>query len=271
MIKEKAIAYELLHETHVKKEYQPAVRKLFGMMEIVPNKKYGATATITWSNRLFRGEKKLTKLQELKRKKRWDKLEKDNKHVDTSKWVKPDEASIQNALISELFLNIVYPENSDKFKEADVRADVLYSILHSHHPKNPQSLTNFGHAGAFEVIIQTLKGSEQNNGFKAIFKNWNTEKWSGRKDGRKRYQAWKEKCIKNMISVKTDMSKDELEHNRQMREHEAKSRKIRKIEEKKLAKEFASFVKSYSAKSSNSEFITSLRIKRLLQNDKSIL
>lgn len=69
--------------------------------------------------------------------------EKEHKPVDTSNWVKPDEETIRNALITSLIGCQVSKKGSNCFGIENTRAEILYGILHSTAPSNPQMLMNF--------------------------------------------------------------------------------------------------------------------------------
>ena len=180
----------------------------FIVVEIYKDKKYGAVAKIFERNSSFdRFQENTTKAE---RKRLHDSLSKITEHskpVDTSKWVKPDEESMRNELICDLFRCIILKEDYWGHNEAHYRAETLYSILHSHSPKNPQLLTNFSFGqnedNYFEAIMHELKALEVIKHDKEFYA-WcdkgspkRTEKdWDKRRTDRKK---WKQECIKGMV------------------------------------------------------------------------
>jgi len=189
----------------VKKEYLSKKRRKHPRMifvEIHSDKNYGAVAKIYETNDLFERIKETTTKKE--RKEFSDSLGKSmksNKRVDTSKWVKPDEETIRNALIESLFALEILKEDSPKYSEYHGKAKAFYSILHGHSPKNPQQLGNWMIEPYFESILHELKcpvSKKHWDDFNKSFEKKNKTKnhW---KDRQKDYQVWKAKCLKKMI------------------------------------------------------------------------
>jgi hypothetical protein len=94
----------------------------------------------------------MSKIERLKMKKRSERLEKlwelrrkkKLPAVDTSKWVRPDARSIENALVFRMImLELFDAERVVKYNGLKKEASLLYSIVHSRSHKNPQSLTNY--------------------------------------------------------------------------------------------------------------------------------
>ena len=157
--KNKLIVVGLVSSNKVKSQYKPKTKKLTGMLEIYENKNYGAVGTIYYTNSFFgRLREKITKKEQKKYSKRLKKAFDSDKRVDTSKWVKPDEESIRQELIKNLFLTEIFDEESKFYIEAQAKVDVCYSILHSHSPKNPQGLTNYAFDGFPFTVITELNG-----------------------------------------------------------------------------------------------------------------
>lgn len=200
----KMIGFILTVPEFVRKEYLSKKKKhnRFLQVEIHSDKNYGAVAKLYERNSFMDRYKETTTKAE--RKEFSDSLSKsfnDNKRVDTSKWVKPDEESIRNALIESLFALEILKEDSNAYKEYHGKAKVLYSILHSHSPKNPQSLGNYGIDPYFEKIMDELKCPVSKKywaDFDKDFKKKNKTKDHWKKE-RKDYQIWKVKCLKKMI------------------------------------------------------------------------
>ncbi len=192
---------------HIKKEYLSKQKKhpMLVVIEISVDNKYGAIARIYERNSLFdRFNETITK----KEREEWSKKSKElskkfdnNKPVDTSKWVKPDEETIRNALIKCLFALHILKPDSPNYSDYKSKAGVLYSILHSHSPKNPQTLMNFAFGQLsgdyFEKIMQEFKVPEGR-------KHWDMMtdkkgKYVGVKKHRGWFKDWKSKCLKIMI------------------------------------------------------------------------
>lgn len=116
--------------------------------------------------------------------------------VDTSKWVKPDNESLRNILLKEIAFMLIMEDKPENFAyvKAKNRADLLYSILHSHSPRNPQTLTNFWYQ-QLDVILNELKDtkmlSKLNN---IIFKNR-----QNLDERRLKYKTLHDKIIRRMV------------------------------------------------------------------------
>ena len=84
------------------------------------------------------------------------------------------------------------------------KAKTLYSILNSHSPKNPQSLTNFAIGIGdtyFQTIMAQFKSTEHKkywDDFEKAFKEKNKGKnyWNNR---RKQYKIWRKDVLSKMI------------------------------------------------------------------------
>ncbi len=189
---------------NIKPEYLSRKRKkhpLVVIIEISKNKRYGAIAKIFERNDIFsRIRETTTKKDREKFSKSLSKI-KNDKPVDTSNWVKPDEESIRNALIKSLFFLEIFKEDCWMWKEEFGKARAYYSILHSHSPRNPQGLMNFefGQVGNnyFPSIMAEFKVPEGR-------KHWNKMtnkkgKYIGIKNHRAWFKNWKKECLNNMI------------------------------------------------------------------------
>ena len=172
------------------------------IIEIYTDKKYGAIAKIFERNDIFsRIREKITKKERKRISKSLSRVKDNDKPLDTSKWVKPDEESIRNELVECLFFLEIFKEDYWEYKERYGKASAYYSVLHSHSPRNPQSLGNFeiGQLGKnyFETIMQEFKVPE---GRKLWDKITNEKgKYIGVRNHRKWFKNWKFKCLKKMI------------------------------------------------------------------------
>ena len=179
----------------VKKEYLSNKKKHPRMIfiEIHSDKNYGAVAKIYERNDLFeRIQETTTEKQRKEFSDNLGKSMKSNKRVDTSKWVKPDEETIRNALIESLFALEILKEDSRAYQGYHGKAKVLYAILHSRSLKNPQSLHNYGIDPYFESILHELKCPVSKKYWIDFDKDFD-------KKTIENYQVWKAKCLKKMI------------------------------------------------------------------------
>lgn len=158
-------------------------------VEIYKDKKYGAIAKIRDGriamHEMFKGMRKGNKID-------WD------KPVDTSNWVKPDEESIINSLVTELFATIILKEDSVNYSHHKTRMEVLYSILHSHSPQNPQCLTNFAIFFPIQTILQEFKIPEAKKPFEILFGKDGKKKF--REEAYAEIEIWRKNILKKMIS-----------------------------------------------------------------------
>ena len=187
----------------VKKEYLSKKKKHanFVFIEINSDKKYGAIARLYERNSIFdRIKETTTKKERESISKRMSLINENDKPVDTSNWVKPDEESIRNALIECLFALEILKEDSINYREYYGKAQAFYSILHCHAPKNPQQLNDWVIDPYFMKIMDELKCPVSKNywkEFNAMFKSKKTKKDLNKH--RKDYQKWKKECLKKMI------------------------------------------------------------------------
>jgi len=194
---EKKIGMIINLTENIKPEYLSKKRRkhpVFAIIEIYKDKKYGVIAKIFERNDFFgRINDTITKKEREKISKSLSKMKFDDKPVDTSKWVKPNEESIRNALIECLFFLEIFKEDYWESKERFGKASAYYSTLHSHRPKNPQHLTNFeigqSRSSYFETIMREFKVPE----------GMRNRKYIGVKNHREWFKNWKERCLKNMI------------------------------------------------------------------------
>ncbi|KKN57990.1 hypothetical protein LCGC14_0556480 [marine sediment metagenome] len=192
----------------VRKEYLSNKKKhaMCIMIEIYKDKKYGAIAEVYERNNFFdRIRETTTEKQRKAFSKALNKIGKSDKPLDTSKWVKPDEESIRNALVESLFALEILKEDSPNYPVYSGKAHVLYAWLHDHSPKNPQSLGNWMIDPYFKSIMAEFKSTEH----KKFWRNFNKEfkedlkvkkrtkaYWKKRQ---KEYRMWKKNCLKEMI------------------------------------------------------------------------
>ena len=131
----------------------------------------------------------------------------DKKCTDTSKWVKPDNESLQNSLVTECFAVQILKEDSINYSSHYSRMTLLYSILHSHSPTNPQSLTNFAITNEpFETILTELNTKYKSHKFNLLFGK-NGKKKINMNKTRKQFKIWKVKMLTKMIKVLDTKSK----------------------------------------------------------------
>ena len=176
-------------------------------VEIREHKKYGAMAElffdVSMSQMMF---KDMTKTQKKRLQKKFGKIKDNGKPVDTRDWVRPDRKSIRNECVKSLMVLELLEENSHKRSYESGRVDVLYSLLNSTAPINPQTLTNFGMFDNLSVIMNLMKVPEYKKHMQITFPNYGKgpkKNWykglRETEEGRRMYQEWKAKCLKEMI------------------------------------------------------------------------
>ena len=90
----------------------------------------------------------------------------DLKPIDTSNWVKPDEESIKNELVGHLFLEEIYKKDTENWNRANEVVNVLFGILNSTSPKNPQYIMNYGRCEhPIETALNLFKKPEEKTHF----------------------------------------------------------------------------------------------------------
>lgn len=212
--KSKMIGVIIATPQQVKSEFLTDINKdtkkaCLVFVEIYLDKRYGAIAKVFERNSMTEFMfNHMTKKENKALQKRIDRLKKKEerdaklgikpKPLDTSKWVKPDEESIRLELIKNLFALEILKEDSVKYGEYYGKAGICYSILHSHSPRNPQTLSNFVFDPYFEKIMNEFNSIESKKYWKEFnqaFKSKNTD-WDKRRED---YQIWKSKCLRNMI------------------------------------------------------------------------
>ena len=147
----------------------------FICIEIYKDKKYGAVAKLYERNSIFDRYKETTTIKQRKEfSERFSKAIKNDKPVDTSKWVKPDKESIGNELIESLFFLQIFKEDYFMWSEQYGKAKALYSVLHSHNPRNPQSLTNYA-IGIGDTYFQTIMAQFKSTEHKKYWDNFNKD------------------------------------------------------------------------------------------------
>jgi len=198
---EKQIGMILNITENIKPKYLSKKRRKHPRMviiEIYKDKKYGAIAKIFERNDIFSRIRETTTKKERERfSKSLSKIKDNDKPVDTSKWVKPDEDSIRNALVGCLFFLEIFKEDYWMWREQYGKAKAFYSIIHEHSPKNPQALGNFVIDPYFETIMREFKVPEG-------MRHWNKitdrkGKYMGVKNHRAWFKNWKSYCLKNMV------------------------------------------------------------------------
>lgn len=202
------IGHILTMPREVRKEYLSKKKKnaTFVLIEIYANKQYGAVAKIYERNSMFdRMQETTTKAERKRVSESIAKIGNDNKRVDTSKWVKPDEKSIRYALVENLFVLEILKDDSFKWHECYGKVQAFYSMIHNHSPNNPQHIAcNWSVDPYFKIVMQELKSPVVKkwwDNFHEEFKQENKTKKTQAHWGKQRddYQIWKSKCLKNMI------------------------------------------------------------------------
>ena len=183
----------------------------FVIIEIRKDKKYGARAELHYNDSLFdRMQSTISKKSRQAFSKNLKKALESDKPVDTSKWVKPDEESIRNELIMNLFKLLIYKKEWWDYNVARGKADVIYSILHSNSPRNPQSLMNYSFED-LEAVLTEMKSPIADYRMQISFPNYKKKRvpkkewFRGSREietARNMYKKWIATCIKNMIVIK---------------------------------------------------------------------
>lgn len=217
MKNKKQIGYIVNITENVRKEFLSKLKNKgrFICIEIFEDKKYGAVARLYERNSFFDRYQETTTLKQRKKySEALSKVGSDDKPVDTSKWVKPDIESIRNELIKNLFFLHIIKEDCWEWRERYGKAHALYSVLHSHSPKNPQSLTNFA-IGSGDTYFQTIMAEFKSTEHKKFWDNFNKdfnkknkgkEHWENR---RKNFKKWAKETLQKMIIKDSKPSKFE--------------------------------------------------------------
>lgn len=160
---------------------------------VYKNNKYGSIAKIVDGRDFMR--KAFKGIRKSKKKINWD------KPVDTSKWVKPDEESLRNSLITECFAVQILKEDSINYPTHHARMSLLYSILHSNSPKNPQTLTNFALLSEpIETILNECNTQYKSKRYFILFGKDGNKKVN-MENARKVWKNWFNKITKKMIII----------------------------------------------------------------------
>ena len=207
--KRKLIGLKFLVRQRLSERFKVKIkkRKKIGLVlvEIRESKKYGATADIIdFSGRSITDYIFKEGFSKKASKKLARSLDKIDKPVDTSKWVKPDEESIRNDLIVSLFMLEILNKEDSEWDYYKGRSDVCFSILHEHSPKNPQSL-HVGYLEPYFMIVLTEKKIPLGNKlFEDWFKRIKTRKKLKKSFNqiRKEHKIFEEKILDNMIKIK---------------------------------------------------------------------
>lgn len=193
---------------NVRPEYLSKLKHKTQMIfvEIYKDKRFGAIAKLYERNSLFdRIQEKTTKAERKRFSDAISKAGENDKPLDTSKWVKPDEETIRYALIKSLFFLEIFKEDNGRWQEHYGKAQAFYSLLHDHSPKNPQTLGNWCIDPYFQKIMAEFKSIEHKKYWADFNKDLKVknktkkeakEHWDKR---RKDYQRWKKETLKKMI------------------------------------------------------------------------
>lgn len=198
---------------------KPEYRKLFDRKTRVisgtirTDKTYGAKIVLDELGHAFRlsllDGPKLTAKQRKLRKARIEKRLADNRAIDTSKWVRPDDRSLKRALIENLFGLELTMEGTCEHSEFEGRAQTLMQILNQKSPKNPQSLGP--DYAILEPLVQVLaetKPKLRQEEYSIIFsgQTWGKHTYPGKRMGlqetRGKVKAWRNKIRAGMITVR---------------------------------------------------------------------
>lgn len=155
----KFIGIETIYKDNVKRGFKSMFKNKH-FLSIYLNEKTGEVSTKSNSMKDLWADMRTT-LKPFK-----DDLE-DDKPVDTSNWVRPDRESLKHALIKRMVLFELYEKDSISAIENDVERKLLYSILYSHSPNNPQSLTNFYLSDNLSMMYR-LTNNKEHEGY--VFK-----------------------------------------------------------------------------------------------------
>ncbi len=196
-MKKKLIGVEHLRHDDLKPEYKNSKYLdddiyLVSLYVYLTDDKYGVTIELLdWHRATEDMWKDIRKSQKGKKPIDWD------KPFDTSKWPHPDRESIKNELIFKLACLHILDKKSPKFEYMDGQCEMVYSILYSHAPKNPQTLTDFGHPDCYlQRMLRQTKSEESKKADDILFDDkfgWDTRfanRW-----------AWKFKTDKAMVKV----------------------------------------------------------------------
>lgn len=125
-----------------------------------------------------------------------------DKPIDTSNYVTPDNETLKNELIINLVCCELLNENAKEYTESNIKAGLLYSILYSSAPKNPQCLDNYNLINQFDIIYKVLDNkSELKNIIEYLIRTKNHEQT------RKIHTTWKTKKLKEIIKIIPDFDK----------------------------------------------------------------
>lgn len=201
----KCISYNFNLIEFIKPEFLIKNKGKHVSIEIIKDKEYGAVAKLFQRKDFFsRFHETITDEQRKKLSENLDKAFKDNKPVDTSKWMKPDEESIRNELIRNLFLLEILKEDYWGWKSAQAKAQAYYWLLHGNSPKNPQGYVNYMIEPFFKTILSETKAPKYQEYRKISFRNPDGKTLKELKPrptekARRMFKEFKEECLKNMI------------------------------------------------------------------------
>ncbi len=185
------IGQRVIASKHLKKEFVPkGVFDDLVVLEVTQDKKYGAKATLQSYDEFF---DKMSLFTDKERKIAQGKTkEYETKPVDTSNWVKPDEESIRNELVLSLFCCEILDPDCFRFIEQYAKAEILFSLLKSHAPKNPQTLGKFAILSYLETVMSLFKTSkkEMKKCYRILFR-----------ENVKSYKEWRNEYLRNMIKA----------------------------------------------------------------------
>ena len=130
-----------------------------------------------------------------KRKEKGEKIDWDTP-VDTSNWVKPDEESIRDALLTNLGLCLILKEDAVQLAYIKGKMKILYGLLHSTSPTNPQSIATNLHIDCYmRTILRELKHPDADYIHKIIDEKGDIE------SKRTKYKVFIDNHISKMITV----------------------------------------------------------------------
>ena len=173
------IGIKFIRGNSIKREFLPGIKKkgqAFAI-EVRESKPFGARAEIynftggSYTKYILGGIRE-NKQKEDPKKRILNGLKNNDKPIDKSTWVKPDEQTIREDMVTSLFLLQLLNEDASEYEYYKGRYEVCYSILHEMSPKNPQTLSVTHIGPPFITILQEYKkklaGAYWNNWHKLL-------------------------------------------------------------------------------------------------------
>jgi len=126
----------------------------------------------------------------------------DDKPIDTSTWVKPDEESLKNNLLKHLVGCLVFKQESKLYEKSRTSAKLLWSILKSKAPSNPQTLVDYSLDD--KPLINLYQVLDNKTKMNYYYKKLMSHKklTNPIETQREKYQEWIDNGIKEMVTVK---------------------------------------------------------------------